>query len=61
MDKATSEKVKVFTTDYVEFLEEHVGLQHVYTDLLGGKREEDWSPPREQRWRRRVHVRTRAK
>ena len=36
MDKATSEKVKVFTTDYVEFLEEHVGLQHVYTDLLGG-------------------------
>lgn len=44
MDPATSEKVKVFTTDYVDFLEEHVGLEHVCTDL-GGEREEDWPPP----------------
>lgn len=44
MDPATSEKVKVFTSDYVDFLEEHVGLEHICTDL-GGKREEDWPPP----------------
>jgi hypothetical protein len=43
MDPATSEKVKVFTTDYVDFLEEHVGLEHIPKDL-GGKREEDWPP-----------------
>ena len=44
MDTYTSEKVKVFTSDYKDFLDEHVGLENVYTDL-GGKKEEDWPTP----------------
>ena len=44
MDTYTSEKVKVFTTDYGDFLEENVGLENVHTDL-GGKKEEDWPIP----------------
>jgi len=44
MDKYTSEKVKVFTNDYVDFLEEHVGLEDIPTEL-GGKREEEWPIP----------------
>ena len=41
MDKATSEKVMVFQKDYLPFLEEHVGLQHIPKDL-GGTKEGDW-------------------
>ena len=41
MDKATSEKVRVFQKDYLPFLEEHVGLKNVPKDL-GGTMEGDW-------------------
>lgn len=43
MDKATAEKVRMFKTvkDYVPFLEEHVGLENITTDL-GGTRVDDW-------------------
>ena len=41
MDKATSEKVRVFQKDYMPFLEEHVGLENVPKDL-GGTMEGDW-------------------
>ena len=41
MDKATSEKVRVFQKDYLPFLEEHVGLEHISKDL-GGTKEGDW-------------------
>lgn len=45
MDTYTSEKVKVFTSDYGDFLDEHVGLENVHTDL-GGTKEEDWPTPK---------------
>ena len=41
MDKATSEKVRVFQKDYLPFLEEHVGLGLIPKDL-GGTKEGDW-------------------
>jgi len=41
MDKATSEKVRVFQKDYLPFLEEHIGLEHIPEDL-GGTKEGDW-------------------
>ena len=41
MDKTTSEKVRVFQKDYLPFLEEHVGLEHIPKDL-GGTKEGDW-------------------
>jgi len=42
MDQRTINKVQIFRADgYLDFLDEHIGLENVTTDL-GGKRTEEW-------------------